>query len=420
MTRFNDGRDWFHEKRFGLFIHWGLYSQNGWHEQEQYRKILPRKKYTSLIDSFNPVDFDPDEWLDMAEETGMKYLCFTTKHIDGFCMWDTKKTSYNIMNTPYQKDILAMIAEACHKRDFPLCLYYSVSDMNCRCFPTNGRSYELPAPEDGDDPDVNKYLEFVRAQIRELCSNYGKIHGFWWDANLLEVKDASFNELIRTLQPEIIINNRGFDSGDFPTAERNYEEYSDITNQRIYEQPTEACESIGRESWGYRRNEDYFSIGYLTRSIDRHLAKGGNFLLNVGPKPNGEFPQEAIDIIKAAGVWYKRVGEAFDIPGATHFFQDNPDLLVIGTGRIFYVHFTAPLECSGIVLKPINLLPRRATILNNGVEVNTAVELMPSLHKDSTPYLHIWGIPVDDLTNEALVIKLEFDKPLEVLQTTDL
>jgi alpha-L-fucosidase len=140
LTRFGDDRDWFFEKRFGLFVHWGLYSIPAWHEQMQWRKRVPRGGYEKLAGQFNPVRFDPDAWLDLAEEAGMQYLCFTTKHHDGFCLWDTAGTDYNVMNSPYGRDILAILAEACHRRGFPVSLYYSAVDWQHPNYPNQGRS----------------------------------------------------------------------------------------------------------------------------------------------------------------------------------------------------------------------------------------------------------------------------------------
>lgn len=415
--RFNDGRDWFFNARFGLFVHWGIYSVNSWQEQEQYRRALSRDEYMPLTHQFNPDNFDPEKWLDAAESAGMHYLCFTAKHIDGFCMWDTKQTDYNVMNTPYGKDIFAQVADACHRRNFPLCIYYSVPDMNCKYYPNQGRSYELPVPEPGDEPDVDEYLEFVKKQVRELCTNYGKIDGFWWDANemTINVRDETINKLIRSLQPGIIINNRGFDDGDFSTPEREYECYSKITAQQFYEKPTEACESIGKESWGYRQNEDYFSIGYLTRSIDKHLAKNGNYLMNVGPKPDGSLPQQALFILSAVGNWYQKVKEAFIDVETVSFPLDNPDILFTRKGNVLYVHLFKAPECSGIILKPLEAAPLHAFILNNGQEIDAAVELMPTLFEDKQAYLHLWNIPVNQLANAAIIIKLEFEKLPEKL-----
>jgi alpha-L-fucosidase len=145
-----DPRRWWFEARFGMFVHWGLYAINGWHEQDQWRRRkIPRAEYVKLQQHWNPVKFDPDAWLDLAEAAGMKYLCFTTKHHDGFCLWDTKLTDYNTMNTPYGKDVLKMLADACQRRKFPLCLYYSIADWHQPNYPNQGRHHELP-PQPGD------------------------------------------------------------------------------------------------------------------------------------------------------------------------------------------------------------------------------------------------------------------------------
>ena len=410
---FNDGRDWFFEKRFGLFIHWGLYAVNAWHEQEQFRKGLSRHDYTYLIDKFDPVNFNPDQWLDIAENAGMQYICFTAKHIDGFCMWDTQQTEYNITNTPYRKDIFAMLAEACHRRGFPLCIYYSVPDMNCKYYPNLGRSYELPGSELGDEPDVVKYLDFVKAQVRELCTNYGKIHGFWWDANVqtINVRDESVNRLIRSLQPGIIINNRGFGEGDFDTPERDYDD-AKLNGVQIYTKPTEACEAIGAESWGYRSNEDYFSVGVLTRSIEKHMAKGANYLLNVGPQADGAFQIEAVKFIAKIGKWYQSVQEAFENVEPFPLVTNCDSVLFGRKDEALYVYLLDAPKKTGIILKPLAIQPNKATVLNNGRELKSKVEIMPSLHAEDKAYLHIWNIPVDELANEAIVLKLEFDSAL--------
>ena len=247
IKRFGDGRDWFFKNCFGMFVHWGLYAIPAWHEQHQYRGRVERAEYVKLLKQFNPKQFDPERWLDLMQETGMKYLCITSKHCDGFCLWDTRQTTYNVMNTPYKRDILGMLSEACHKREIPLCLYYSIADWNHPNYPNEGRQHEIP-PQPGDSPDWEKYLEFLKAQVRELCTNYGKIHGFWWDANVPKYKDTSINAMIRQLQPDAVINNRGFDDGDFGTPERDYQKDESVS----FDHPTEANQAVGMESWGYR------------------------------------------------------------------------------------------------------------------------------------------------------------------------
>ena len=125
-----------------MFIHWGLYAIPAWHEQLQWRKRVPREEYGKLAQQWNPVDFNPDKWIDVAQAAGMKYLCFTTKHHDGFCLWDTAQTDFNTINTPYGKDVLAQLAEACHRRNMPLCLYYSCVDWHHPNYPNQDRSHE--------------------------------------------------------------------------------------------------------------------------------------------------------------------------------------------------------------------------------------------------------------------------------------
>jgi alpha-L-fucosidase len=408
---FHDGRDWFFEKRFGLFVHWGLYAVNAWHEQEQFRKGLSRCDYTHLIDKFDPANFNPESWLDIAEKAGMQYVCFTAKHIDGFCMWNTKQTEYNITNTPYRKDIFGMLAEVCHRRNFPICIYYSVPDMNCRYYPNQGRSYELPGPEHGDEPNLAKYIDFVKAQVTELCTNYGKIHGFWWDANsgTLKHRDESVNKLIRSLQPGIIINNRGFDDGDFSTPERDYDDAA-LGGTQVYAKPTEACEAIGAESWGYRSNEDYFSVGALTGSICRHMAKGGNYLLNVGPKADGTFPSEAVMLLERIGKWYQTVRDAFENVEPFPVAGNKGNALFGRKDNVVYVYLPDTPKKTGVTLNPINILPKKATVLNNGQVLKTALERMPTLWQDKKEYLHVWNLPVNELSNEAMILKLEFEE----------
>jgi alpha-L-fucosidase len=421
-THFGDGRDWFFERRFGLFVHWGLYAIPAWHEQHQYRLNIPRREYEQLIHRFNPVRYDPDAWLDLAEATGMRYICFTTKHIDGFCLWNTAQTPYNVMHTPYGRDVLGMLAEACHRRGFPLCLYYSIADMHHPNYPTAGRRYERRAPEPDDAPDLAKYLAFVRAQVRELCTNYGEIHGFWWDANVLAVdepillheQDPSFNAMIRSLQPNAVINGRGFDPGDFSTPERDWDDSVNIA--LAFERPTEACQSIGTESWGYRADEDYYSYSHLIRSIDKVLAKGGNYLLNAGPMADGTFPPEAVQILGVIGDWYRRVGEAFDHTTPCSELVENRNVLLTGKGNVLYVHLNKEPVATSVVLKPLARLPRRATLLNNGAEVEARVELIPSGHHEGKPYLRLRNLPVNAFAGSVLVVKLEFDRPIEELQ----
>lgn len=403
--RFNDSRDWFFEKRYGLFLHWGLYAIPAWHEQQQWRGRVPREEYVKLAAQWNPRNFNPHQWLDLMQEVGMEYICLTTKHHDGFCLWNTAQTQFNTMNTPFGRDIVAELALACQQRDVPLCLYYSCVDWHQPNYPNQDRHHELP-PQPGDHPDHAKYLEFLKAQVRELCTNYGPIHGFWWDMNVEEHVDPSINALIRELQPGCIINNRGYDEGDFGTPERDYDAAGESLE---FERPTEACQSVGVESWGYRHDEDFYSDAHLARSIAKYRARDANYLLNVGPTPDGIIPPESEAILRRLGAWYSQVREAFDdVQPASHLVQNNRLLLTQRDNTLYAVLHQEPLS-ETVKLKPIQIAPRRVTLLNTGEELPWALDLTPSEHIDHKAYLRLRKLPVNQLSNTALVVKLEFD-----------
>jgi alpha-L-fucosidase len=384
VKRFGDSRDWFFEERYGMFVHWGLYSIPAWHEQHQWRARVPRAEYIKLAGHWNPTKFNPEEWLDIMEMSGMKYITITTKHHDGFCLWDTRQTKFNTMNTPYKRDIIGMLSDACHKRKVPLCLYYSIADWNHPNYPNQGRHHELAGPEPGDNPDWDKYMEFLKAQVRELCTNYGKIHGFWWDMNVPLYKDPSVNAMIRTMQPSAVINNRGFDEGDFGTPERDFD--TAAAGAKTFDRPTEACQSVGMESWGYKKDEDYYTDLHLERSIDSYLARDANYLLNVGPTAEGLVPDESLGILERLGEWYLSVEESFVNVTAAPQLLTGRDVLVTSRDKTIYIHFYKGLTGNGFKLKPINVMPKKATLLNKDKRVDCVV------------------------ANSVMIVKLEFNE----------
>ncbi len=410
IEKFNDGRDWFFEKRFGLFVHWGLYAIPAWHEQIQWRKNISREEYGKLAQQFNPLKFDPEEWLDLAQEAGMEYICFTTKHHDGFCMWDTKQTDFNIMNTPYKKDIVGMLAEACRKRDFPLCLYYSVADWHQPNYPNQGRTHEIPH-QPQDSPHMEKYVEYLKAQIKELCSNYGEIFGIWWDMNVPRHCDPSVHKLIRELQPKAVINDRGFETGamhdiangDFTTPERG------LPDGKAFSVPTEGCQSLGRWSWGYKTDEDFYSDKYLMQSIDKCLSMGGNYLLNVGPKADGTIQEEFVNTLKRIGKWHKAVRESYCAEPVSELTQ-NQEVFLTRKGNDIYVHLNQDPICNSVKLNPIKTMPQKAVLLNDNRELECVVDSDTQLCHKAVNSLRIRNIPVNKINNEVMVIKLEFDQ----------
>ncbi len=407
FPKFNDGRDWFFEKRFGLFIHWGIYAIPAWHEQIQSRKNIPRCEYEKLAKEFNPVKFDPEKWLDIAEDAGMEYICFTSKHHDGFCMWDSAHTDYNIVNTPYGKDALAMLAEACHKRNFPLCLYYSVVDWHHHNYPNQGRSHEIE-PQSGDSPHMEKYVEYLKNQIRELCSNYGKIHGIWWDMNTPHHRDSSVHKIIRDLQPQAVINDRGFDTGireyangDFSTSERR------LPDSKVYAVPTEACQSVYKQGWGYKSDADHYSTKHLIQSIDKSMAMGGNYLLNVGPNAQGEIPLRESDTISKIGCWFKKAKDALYAEPASNLTASE-DVFLTKKGEDIYVHLNPELDCSMVKLEGMKEKPSKAILLNDGRELECVVDSDVQMWNNAKENLRVRNIPVDEFNSETMIVKLEF------------
>jgi alpha-L-fucosidase len=352
------------------------------------------------------VKFNPDAWLDLAEAAGMKYICLTTKHHDGFCLFESKHTAYHSVNTPYGKDVIRLLADACHRRKFPLCLYYSIADWHHPTYPNQGRHHELP-PQPGDQPDLMKYLEYLKAQVRELCTNYGEIHGFWWDMNVDKHVDPSINDMIRKLQPSAVINDRGFDPGDFGTPERDYSPEKGFAP--AFEKRTEACQSVGMESWGYRKDEDHYSDRHLIRSLDRYLARDANYLLNVGPMADGTIPEEAAAILKRIGAWYGAVKESLEGTLPASHLTANREVLLTRRENALYVHcFLDPVGDS-VKLKPIAVLPKQATLLNDGRALPCSVDMAPREHAEQKGYLRVRGLPVNEMANTVLVAKLEFD-----------
>ena len=402
IKRFGDGRDWFFKQRFGMFVHWGIYSVAGWQEQMHWRGHMLSKDYVIFKDQFNPVKYNPEEWLDLVQDAGMEYVCFTTKHHDGFCMWDTALTDYKITNTPYKKDVLKMLADACHRRGIRLGLYYSCPDWHHPNSINLGGNHQLPVPNPGDQPDLMKYLDYVKGQITELCTNYGEISEFFWvippRMNIPEM-----NATLRRLQPNIMIDDRGYGPGDYSTPERC------VPDGQSFTKPTEACQSVGAQSWGYRVNEDYYGSRFMMHCIDKVMAMGGNYLLNVGPKPDGTIPEQAADILRKIGVWYKKVKEAFVDCETCPELCGSGEYMVTRKGDNVYIHFPKGLNSCGYALNPIAVTPKSAVLLNTGTKLTTTVEHMPMLWLTGKECLHVSGLPVEEMQNECAVIKLEFN-----------
>lgn len=396
----------FKTKRFGMFIHWGLYSIRGFHEQEQYRDFVPSKEYVKYMTRFNPTEYDPKEWVCLAKQAGFDYIVFTTKHHDGFCMWDTAYTDFKITNTPYGKDVLKMLSEECEKQGMGLSLYYSCPDWHHPNYLNTIGHHEIDEVKEGDNPSEPLYIEYVKNQIRELLTGYGKIQSFFWDIPP-KTRDKSLNELIRSLQPGIYINNRGYDEGDFSTPERT------SADGAVFEGLTEACDSIGAESWGYRKNEDYHSKLYLTSSIDRYMAMGANFVLNAGPDDKGRIPDVSQKILQSVGEWYGKVKEALFATPVKYECTSKKGILTTISDNTLYLHFPSGHTATGFFLEDIACMPKSVTLLNSRENLHFTFEKIPRLfngkRESMREVLHINGIDFDRFSCEAIIIKIEFE-----------
>ena len=389
------------DRRLGMFVHWGVYSVGAKHEQEQNRYNLSRTEYEKYKGGFGAERFDPDRLIDVAESAGASYIVFTSKHHDGFCMWDTKTTDFNVMNTPARRDILGELATACRRRGMKLGLYFSNPDWHVPFARNDKSTHQLPL-QPGDCPDEEKYVGYVKAQVTELLTNYGEIVCFFWDIPT-KIDRPEMDELVRRLQPGIKVNDRGWGNAatcDYSTPERDYK-WDALTGKEI-----EACDATGVNSWGYRLNEDYHTVGYLTRKIDRFLAAGGNFLLNVGPKPDGTLPDEAVRAMAEVGRWHRRVRESYCGVVTDGNVLKDKSCIVSRRGNTLYLHFPDGLDASGFSAAPLAVLPVDAICLNTGTRLRTAVEMMP--WQLGANVLHVMGVPADALANESVVVRLDF------------
>ena len=396
-----------HENKLGMFVHWGIYSLTGLQDQAIIRYEMDRKEYENLQNSFNPVLYDPEEWVLLAKKAGMKYICFTTKHHDGFCMWDTKYTDYNIMNTPYGKDVLKMLADACNKHGMLLSLYYSNPDWHHE-YGYNPASTHQWASVQTERVDTLLYREYIKNQVTELLTNYGPIYTFFWDIPP-RIEDPSLNELVRSLQPSILINDRGWSMGDFSTPEREYKAPDGMRFVRM----TEACNSLGEQSWGYREREDFYTKRHICTSIDRIMALGGSYLLNVGPDSRGVITPAYADRLLAVGAWYNRMegclesaeGDDFD-----YHVHKYTDYVATKKNGKTYLHFYDGIRSSSVALVHYPSIPKRVRLLNTGKDIPFANERLPEYARDGRAglYLHIYGIPADELVSEPIVIEIEW------------
>lgn len=331
VTRKTPGdTSWFTADRFGMFIHFGLYAMPARHEWIKSRECIPEEKYDKYFQYFNPDLYDPKEWARQAKAAGMKYAVLTTKHHEGFCLFDSKYTDYKVTNTPYGKDIVKEYVEAFRAEGLHVGFYYSLIDWHHPDFTIDWihpRRNDKDAEEQNKGRDMSKYAEYMRNQVTELLTNYGKIDILWFDFSYTEPpRDAEGNSLAapwmcgkgkeqwesekliataRSLQPDIIIDNRSDMEQDLWTPEQ-YQPLEWVRHKETGELVTwEACQTFSG-SWGYYRDEmTWKSPQMLIEMLINTVCIGGNLLMNVGPTARGYFDSRAEEALGVYAKWMK-------------------------------------------------------------------------------------------------------------------
>lgn len=311
----------FANDRFGIFIHWGLYSLFGQGEWYMQNANIDHREYAKSANAFYPHAFDAEVWARAIKASGARYVTFTSRHHDGFSMWHTAASDYNIKNTPYGKDIVGQLAAACRKNGLALHLYYSHIDWTRDDYPT-GRTGRGTG-KDRTKENWPQYYDFMNRQLTELLTAYGKVRAIWfdgwWDHDQDSVPfDWQLEEqyaLIHRLQPACLIGNNHHqipnDGEDIQIFERDLpgENKAGLSGQAIGRLPLETCETMNG-MWGYQvSDQNYKSPEALIRLLVRTAAKGANLLLNIGPQPDGQLPATALERLSVMGEWLKRHGE---------------------------------------------------------------------------------------------------------------
>lgn len=362
----------FSEDRFGIFIHWGLYStfaQGEWYLQNG---PLRREEYAKAANAFYPHDFDAKAWAKVFKKAGARYITFTTRHHDGFSMWNTQQSDYNIMHTPYGKDIVAQLAEACRENNLALHLYYSHIDWMRDDYPMGrtGRG----VGKDTTKADWPHYFAFMNRQLTELLTNYGSVRAIWfdgwWDQDQAKPAfDWQLPEqyaLIHRLQPACLVGNNHHqqpnEGEDLQFFERDVpgENKAGLSGQAIGRLPLETCETMNG-MWGYKvADQNYKSADQLIQLLVRTASKGANLLLNVGPQPDGNLPAAAVERLEAMGEWLQVNGESI-YGTAAGSLGDGKNVVSTRRGAKIYVHILdasikiLDLPCSDQVRKVYRL-----------------------------------------------------------------
>lgn len=381
---------WFLNDRFGMFIHWGLYSIPGRGEWVRSIEKIPNEEYDKFFDEFDPEDYNPREWAKLAKEAGMKYAVLTAKHHDGFCLFDTKYTDFKSTNTKSKRDFVAEFLEAFREKGIKVGLYFSLIDWRHKDFPHFNHMHH-PMRENKEFKDVkhnfNNYLEYMHNQVREICTNYGKLDLLWFDFSYGDMKGEKWRateliNLVRELQPTVIVDNRLEESGertgsistlnptiysgDFASPEMIIPPEG-LVDEKGESIPWEACITMNN-SWGYcPQDKIYKSAKVIIRKLVECVSKNGNMLLNIGPNAKGRIPVESIEVLKGIGKWMRENSES--IYGCERAEINKPEWgYFTKKGNMLYAHLFE--QCIGPIPIPgVKNKIKKVRLLSDGREI---------------------------------------------------
>ncbi len=379
-----DRTKWFREARFGAFIHFGIYAIAGRGEWVQSAEKISKEKYRQYFDEFNPDSYDADEWAKVIKEAGMKYAVLTAKHHDGFCLFDSQLTDFKSTNTSCKRDLIKEYIEALRRADLKVGIYYSLLDWDHPDYPAYGdRQHPMRYNEDfkNKSHDFDKYIAYFHGQVKELCTNYGKIDIMWFDFSYWEMKGEAWKatelvKMIRELQPDIIIDNRlggnmelshpEIYAGDFDGPEQCIPRDM-VVNEQGQSLPWEVCMTLNN-SWGYCGMDKAYKLpSFVIKCLVDCVSKNGNLLVNIGPDARGRIPKQSKTILSEVGDWLRDNGESIYGCGASEI--ENPQW-----GRFtqkentLYAHLFNPV-LGHINMKGMRDKIQKARVVADGSEV---------------------------------------------------
>jgi len=398
---------WWREARFGMFVHWGPVSLRGTEIGWSRGKEVPVDEYDALYRQFNPTSFDATAWARLAKAAGMKYLVLTTKHHDGFCLWNSRLTDYTITNTPFRRDVVRELADACRREGMPFCAYHSILDWRHPDYPLGSPGGKTKKPS----ADMARYVTYLKGQLTELVSNYGPLGLLWfdggWEDAWSEQMGRELYHHVRALQPSVIVNNRvgkalegmagtsatGAFAADYDTPEQQVGRYRD-------DRAWESCITICKQ-WAWKPDDALKSFAECVETLVTCAGGDGNLLLNVGPMPSGLIEPRQQDRLREIGRWLTVHGESiYGTRGGP--WRPQPWGVSTRVGRVAYLHVLRWPGDGALVVPALGPRPLTARVLGGATaDVRTTaagieLRVVPAARQ-----------PIDT------VVRVEFDGPVD-------